>query len=95
MGKVLLILENSINPVTGEIDGGVIQPIGIRVGPVYSGSGFRNSFGDSTMRRPEHAVRMAQQIVDAVNAAGGLEDDPLMDEYEKWCDTKAKDRGWQ
>lgn len=94
MSKVFLTIREDLLSIGGGESvshGATIEPINVRIGPMYSGSGFRNSDGTSQMRTVEYALCMAQQIVDAVNAAGGLDEDPLMDEYNEWIESKSKE----
>lgn len=66
------------------ITGATIEPLGIRIGPVFSGSGFRNSKGTNVIRDEMHAVNLAQQIAHAINSIGGVVDDPKTIEYAEW-----------
>lgn len=70
------------------VTGAVLEPVGIRIGRSFNGSGFKNSGGTNEMRRATYALSMANQIAYLVNEAGGITDDPFMEEHEHWLYSK-------
>jgi len=84
--EIRVIYAREFNPdaQADEIHGAEIKPLGLFMRNTRSGSGFRNSEGSSTIRRGVYALKAAQQIVDAVNAAGGVDVDPFEGEYAHW-----------
>jgi hypothetical protein len=44
----------------------------LEVGPLFDGSGQRERYPDTLIRSCPEAARIAEQIADAINAAGGI-----------------------